>query len=34
MILLLYFEFSVLLLNKCIKGNGPSYISDFLKFRV
>ena len=28
------YEQSLLLLYKCIKGNGPSYISDFFKFRV
>ena len=27
-------EQSLLLLYKCIKGNGPSYISDFFKFRT
>ena len=26
------YEQSLLLLYKCIKGNGPSYISDFFKF--
>ena len=28
------YEQSLLLLYKCIKGNRPSYISDFFKFRV
>ena len=28
------YEQSLLLLYKCIKGNGPSYISDFFKFRT
>ena len=28
------YEQSLSLLYKCIKGNGPSYISDFFKFRV
>ena len=28
------YEKSLSLLYKCIKGNGPSYISDFFKFRV
>ena len=28
------YEQSLLLLYKCIKGNGPSYISDFFKFSV
>ena len=28
------YEQSLSLLHKCIKGNGPSYISNFFKFRV